>query len=157
MTFRHNLVGEEEWRIGIDHLAEDVARRLRSSQQKCATVQLTVKDEYLRVVQRQRPIRPESDIAREIAAVAFTILSDEWQPLRPIRALTVTATSLVRASDVAEQIDMFAPEAPLDRERAKKREQTVDSIRSKFGSTAIVKGSVITTDLGISGGKNKHE
>ena len=156
MTFRHNVVGREEWRIGINHLAEDVARRLRSAEQKCATVQLTVKDEYLRTLQRQRPIHPESDIAREIAEVALTILEDEWLPGRPIRALTVTATNLVRSQLVAEQIDMFSDGSEREgREKNKKREETVDTIRKKFGSSAIISGGIMNTDLGIYAPKDK--
>ena len=155
MTFRHNLTKPEEWQIGISHLAEDVAGRLRSASQKCSTVQLTVKDVYLRTVQRQRPIRPESDIGREIAAVALDILKSEWEPYRPIRSLTVTATGLVRADLVADQLDFFSDNDPQSRDRSKKREQTVDLIRHKFGSSAIVSGAIIGTDLGIKGPKDK--
>ena len=149
MTFRHNLVGREEWRTGIGHLAEDVAIRLRRAGQRCGTVQVTVKDEYFRSVQRQRPIYPPSDIAREIASVALSILEDEWSVGKPIRALTVTASGLVRAEHVADQIDMFAPDAATDREKTKKREETVDKIRQKFGNNAILSGAVIDSDIGI--------
>ena len=154
MTFRHNLTRRDEWIIGLDHLSEDVAGRLRAKSQKCATVQVTVKDEFLSVVQRQRPIRPESDIAREISAVALTILDDEWSPLRPIRALTVTAVNLVRSEHVADQIDMFNPDENIERDKSRKREQTVDAIRRRFGSAAITRGSVISSDLGIGSPKD---
>ena len=92
---------------------------------------------------------PPSDIAREIADTAYCILLDEWSDTRPIRMITVTASSLVRREEVTEQIDMFAPTASEDRERLKKREETVDKIRQKFGGAAILHGSVMNTDIGI--------
>ena len=148
-TFRHDLVKPEECRIGIDFLSDEIGRRLRAKGLKCATVQLTIKDEFLRVIQRQRPQNPPSDIAREIADTAYHILLDEWSDTRPIRMITVTATNLVHPEDIAEQIDMFAPTVHEDRERLKKREEIIDKIRQKHGQGAILQGSVIDSDIGV--------
>lgn len=148
-TFRHDLVNREECRVGIEYLADEIGRRLRKKGMKCATVQLTIKDSFLRVIQRQRPQDPPSDIAREIAKTAYDILLDEWSDTRAIRMITVTATNLVHADEVTEQIDMFAPAAHEDRERVKKREETVEKIRRKFGDSSILQGSVMNTDIGI--------
>ncbi len=148
-TFRHDLVGKEQCRIGIDFLADDIGARLRRHGMKCSTVQLTIKDEYLRSIQRQRSVPVPTDIAREIAKVAYEILLDEWSEYKPVRMITVTATNLVRAENVAEQIDMFGQSAEKERAKSKKREETLDKIRQKYGVESIVHGSVIDTDLGI--------
>ena len=149
-TFRHNLTSREEWKIGIEYLADDVATRLRRANMKCSTVQLTIKDEYLRSVQRQRQQNPPSNLAREIADTAYRILASEWSEQKPIRMLTVTATNLVREDMVAEQIDFFSEHKDnANREKNKKREETIDKIRQKFGGDAILNGSIIDTDLGI--------
>ena len=149
LTFRHNLTSREEWRVGLLHLAEDVGHRLRSAEMKCGTVQITIKDEYLRSIQRQRPANPPTDISREIADIAYSILSDEWPVAKPIRMLTVTASNLVRSDMVAEQITLFGDDNRELREKNKKREETIDMIRQKFGTSAIINGSIIDTDLGI--------
>ena len=148
-TFRHNLVTKEECRIGIDFLAEEIGRRLRAEGMKCSTVQLTIKDEYLRSIQRQRTIRLPTDISREIASLAYTILLDEWSEGKPIRMITVTASNLVRADMVCEQIDMFAQASGETRDKSKKREETIDKIRQRYGSASIVTGSVMDSDIGI--------
>lgn len=155
MTFRHDLVDPEECKVGIEYLADDVARRLRRSGMLCETVQLTVKDEFLRVLQRQRPQIPPSDIAKQIAETAYSILLDEWQRGKPIRMLTVTASNLVRASSYAEQIDIFGEEDYEERKKSKKREETIDTIRAKFGSTSIIQGSVMNSDTGVFRPKDK--
>ena len=149
LTFRHNLVGREECRIGIMHLSEDVAHRLRAKGMKCGTVQLTIKDEYLRSIQRQRPVTPETDIAKEITAVSMAILEDEWPEKKPVRMLTVTASNLFRSDMIASQIDMFGEDDEKARTKSKKKEETIDKIRQKFGNSSILNGSVIDTDIGI--------
>ncbi len=148
-TFRHNLVGREECRVGIDYLADEVGGRLRKLGMKCETVQLTIKDEYLRVLQRQRPQIPPTDISRLIADTAYEILLEEWHPSKPVRMLTVTATNLVNKQMYAEQIDLFGEADYNDREKSKKREETVDKIRQKYGATSILQGSVISSDIGV--------
>ena len=148
-TFRHNLVGREQCRIGIDFLSDDIGARLRHSGMKCCGVQLTIKDEYLQSIQRQRMLPNPTDISREIAQLAYNILIDEWSASKPVRMLTVTAVSLVRSESVASQIDMFGEVAEKNREKNKKREETIDKIRQKHGIESIMQGSIINTDIGI--------
>jgi DNA polymerase-4 len=148
-TFRHDLISREECRVGIEYLADDIGRRLRKMGMKCETVQLSIKDEYLRVVQRQRPQLPPTDISRLIANTAYEILLDEWSESKPIRMLTVTATNLVHSDSFAEQIDLFGEEDYKEREKSKKKEETVDKIRQKHGSASILQGSVMSSDIGI--------
>jgi DNA polymerase-4 len=148
-TFKHNLVTLEECRVGIEFLTEEIGHRLRAADMKCRVVQLTIKDEYLRSIQRQRAISPSTDISREIASVAYAILLSEWKEGKPIRMLTVTVSNLIRNDMSSEQIDIFAPYDDAAREKSKKREETVDKIRQKYGKTSIIAGSVMETDIGI--------
>ena len=150
-TFKHDLVTKEECRVGIEFLSEEIGRRLREKKMKCTTVQLTIKDEYLRSIQRQRPQSPPTDIGREIATLAYEILLAEWSEGKPIRMLTVTACNLVRSEMAFEQIDMFSSQDGSARIKSKKREETLDKIRQKFGKASIKMGSVIDTDIGIKG------
>ena len=148
-TFRHDLVGADECRVGIDFLSEEIGTRLRRHGMKCTAVQLTMKDEYLRSIQRQRTLSHPTDIAREISETARAILSDEWSEQKPIRMITVTAIGLVRADALAEQIDMFGESDEHEREKNKKREETIDKIRQKYGFDSIVQGALMTSDIGI--------
>ncbi len=155
-TFRHDLVSREECRTGIEFLCEEIGCKLRKRGLKCSTVQLTIKDEYLRVVQRQKPISPPSDISREIANTAYAILTANWSLGKPIRMLTVTACGLIRAQSVLEQIGFF--DDGIDetkRNISKKREETMDKIRQKYGNKSILTASVIESDIGIY--ENKKE
>ena len=148
-TFRHNLETREECKIAINYLSDDVARRLRKSEMVCHTVQLTIKDEHLAVIQRQRSTGHPTDIAHDISGIAYKILLDEWQESKPIRMLTVTAQNLARKEFVADQIDIFSPTVEPQREKDKKQEEMVDKIRQKYGRQSITNGAILTTDIGI--------
>ena len=148
-TFRHDLLGYEECRVGIAYLSDEIGTKLRARGLKCCTVQITVKDEYLRSIQRQRQQTPPTDISEEIAKTAFAILKDEWSAGKPIRMLTVTAANLIKDDSYAPQISLFDAAVDASREKNKKKENAVDKIRQKYGTTSIIKGAIIDTDLGI--------
>lgn len=152
-TFRHDLVGRAECRIGIEYLSEEIGRRLRTHGMKCATVSLTIKDENLRSIQRQRPQKPPTDLSREIAKTAYSILVDTWDESKPIRMITISATNLSKG--YAEQMDLFAEDSETTREKGKKRENAVDKIRQKYGNESIVNGAILDTDIGVYNSKNK--
>jgi DNA polymerase-4 len=154
-TFKHDLVGRESCRVGINYLAEEIGTKLRARGMKCASVQISIKDEYLRTIQRMAPQDPPSNISEEIADTAYSILCRSWSEEKPVRMLTVTAMNLVREDMYAEQLDFFDTACEAERVRKQKREMTVDEIREKFGRDSIVRGSVINNDIGINGGGKK--
>ena len=148
-TFKHDLVSRSECRVGIDFLCEEIGAKLRSKSLKCNTVALSIKDTRLKTIQRQRQLKNASDIAKEISNMAYEILCDEWGESIPIRMLTVTVSGLVEASSSYTQLDLFSSGEDLPRDKDKKREETVDKIRRKFGSNAISSGALYDTDIGV--------
>lgn len=148
-TFKHDLVGRNECRTGINYLAEEIGTKLRLRGLKCATVQISIKDEYLRTIQRNAPQNPPTDISSEIADTAFAMLCREWPAEKPVRMITVTATNFVRSDMLAEQIDFFDEGKAEKRKKDEKKEVAVDEIRKRFGTDSIIKASVIDNDLGI--------
>ena len=148
-TFRHDLVTREECRVGLDFLCEEIGAKLRRKALKCNTVAITIKDTRLKSIQRQRPLANASDVSREISNLAYEILCDEWRESLPIRMLTVSVTGLIDAASSYTQLDLFDNREELPRDKDKKREETVDAIRKKFGSTAISTGAMYDTDIGV--------
>jgi DNA polymerase-4 len=155
-TFRHDLTSYEECRVGIEYLSDEIGARLRKKGMVCSTVQLSIKDEYLRVLQRQRPLDSPSDSATDIARCACAILRDEWSEGKPIRMLTVTAQGLFKKESYARQIDMFGETEDKAREKNEKKDIALDEIRSKYGAASITKASIINNGMGISYEKGKH-
>ena len=110
---------------------------------------LTVKDEYLKSIVRQRKLKSPTDIGSDIASCAYAILDDEWREGKPIRMLTVAVMGLLRSASVAEQIDFFGNQDVEEHLKNKKKEETVDKIRQKYGNGSITRGAIISSDIGI--------
>lgn len=148
-TFKHDLVSRDDCRIGIDYLCEEIGSKLRSRGLKCTTVALTIKDTRLKSIQRQRPLLNATNINREIADLAYEILCDEWTESIPIRMITVTATGLIDAASSYTQLDLFSTKGVQMRDKEKKRDETIDEIRRRFGSSSISSAALYDTDIGV--------
>lgn len=149
LTFKRDLITLEEYRTGIEFLSEGIGTKLREKGLMASTVQLTVKDEYLRTIQRQQPQTPPSDIGYEIAKTAINILKSEWKLGKPVRMLTVAATGLIKRKSFSSQLSLFVDKEEANREKNRNSEKTIDKIRQKYGEGAIIKGAVLDADIGI--------
>lgn len=142
MTFPANLLGEEAVRTGIELLSDSVGTRLRRHEMKCTSVQLTIRDPNFRTITRQTQLSVPTYLSREIAETAMGLARNSWDFRRPIRMLTVTGQGLISQWDAAEQMDLFAAQAPKQREKLERLEKAVDAIRGKYGKDAIGPGSL---------------
>lgn len=158
-TFKHDLITTEDCKLAIDYLSDEIGTRLRKKGLKCCTVSLSIRDDKLAVIQRQKPVDLPTDISKEISSTAFDLLRKEWVIGKPIRTITITASNLVRSENVVEQINLFAEESCIEnREKTRVKEEAVDDIRRRFGDSAIVRGATIDSDIGLySGPKKRNE
>lgn len=136
-TFPHDLVGFDQLRDGLRPLSEQVARRLRRHSMKCTALQLTIRDPGFKDICRQRPLPAPTCTALELLRAAMDILNDCWREDAPVRALTLTAISLVNEDNCVEQVDLFDTQAPQRRARRETLERTMDYLRSKYHSDNI--------------------
>ena len=132
-TFPRDLTGYDQMRQGLQPLAEQVARRLRKHHMKCTSLQLTIRDPAFRDICRQRPLNAPTCTALELLRCAMDILQSCWPENKPVRALTLTALSLVDENQAAEQTDLFDTTAPARRARRETLERTMDMLREKYG------------------------
>ncbi|MBR6514525.1 MAG: DNA polymerase IV [Clostridia bacterium] len=138
-TFPHDLVTNEEARIRLYFLAEDVAYRLRA-EGLCATkVQICIKNEELICRDIQAPLPYPTQSWAEIAEKAYEIFINNYTWKKNVRALTVRAIDLV-PDDMPYQTDFFCDQH--NRERIMTRELSVDKIRARYGNSAIETAAV---------------
>ena len=137
LTFPRDLLGWEELQAGVALLSDDVAARLRQLDMKCATVNIAVRAPDFSGASRQRALEAPTYLARELTQAAMALLRQFWDPRTPVRALTVTAQSLLPADQAVEQLSLFSPAAAPRREKVEKLERAMDGIRGKFGQDAI--------------------
>ena len=145
-TFRTDLTTTEQVRRGIAVLADSVAMRLRQYDLYAGGVQVTVRDPEFRNRSRQKQFPAPTHLMRDLSDGAMELLLSGWKPPSPIRMLTVTAINLASSDEAYEQTDLFDSTAPQKKERQEKLEQTMDSIRDKFGRSAIQFGATADSE-----------
>lgn len=144
ITFARDLAGEKDIRAGLTMLCDSVGSRLRAQGMYCTTVQIQIKDPFLRTIQRQRKLGSATNSTKVIYETALEILQSAWQVTAPIRLLNVTATGLTETA--SEQMTLL-DDTSGQRDKGAKLDSAVDAIRKRYGKAAISYGSVVKTDI----------
>jgi len=143
MTYAHDLVGRDAWHEGLMPLCDSVGARLRAQRLKCRTITVHIKDPALKVISRQKTLPMPTSLTRHIFQEALGILEGCWQPDAPIRLLSVTASSLCAEDEEIPAQLSFLTEVIPDDPRQARIEQAIDSVRNRFGKSAVKPGTVI--------------
>jgi len=155
MTFKRDLVGMEDIRLGVLTLADSVAARMRRQGVKCWTVQVTIRNPSFKTITRQKTLRAPTHLAKELARESLDLICSSWNLNAPIRMLTVTASGLVPEDATGEQLSLFKKPQEHGMEKQEHLESALDFIRSKYGKTSVAFGGILHNNLGIS--EPKHE
>jgi DNA polymerase-4 len=135
-TFDTDIADPARLHAELAHLTDRMAARLRAQGWLSERVVVKIRRKDFKTYTRQAPIRPATQETRPLAAAAAKLL-DEWlaaQPRAAIRLLGVGAGDLT----AAPQLDLFAmPES----QRNQDLDAAIDSIRAKFGNSALARGS----------------
>ena len=143
MTYPQDLVGREACIAGLTPLCESVGARLRAQHLKCRTITLQIKDPQLKVISRQKPVDPPTNLTRYLREV-IQLLESAWPEDAPVRLFTVTAGSLMdESAPVTAQLS-FLEEAPREDPRQRRLEQALDGLRNRFGQDAIATARGLT-------------
>ena len=144
MTYPQDLVGREACIAGLTPLCESVGARLRAQHLKCRTITLQIKDPQLKVISRQKPVDPPTNLTRYLLREVIQLLESAWPEDAPVRLFTVTAGSLMdESAPVTAQLS-FLEEAPREDPRQRRLEQTLDGLRNRFGQDAIATARGLT-------------
>lgn len=141
LTFPRNLCGEQEIKAGITMLADQVAARLRSHKMRCYGISLSIRNPDFRDISRQKQLSSPTNLSREIARYAWELAQACWNMSAPVRAMTVTALSLIPEGEATAQLDLLDGAQAQKREKLERLETTMDSIRARFGKGAITPAS----------------
>lgn len=149
MTFKRDLSGERDIRLGVTVLADSVAARMRRYGVKCRTVQVAIKNPNLKTISRQKTLASPTHLAKVLGDTAMEIIRSSWNLNAPIRMLTITGGNLTDADGTGEQISLFPEENAAELEKQEHLERTLDHIRGKFGHDSVAVAGILKNDLGI--------
>jgi len=136
-TFPTDIHDREALRAWVFELTEHVGRRLRRHQLRGRTVQIKLRFSDFRTITRAVTLPTSTSSTHEIAQAAAGLL-DSSLPQRAfaIRLLGVGVNQLVRPG--REQQSLFGDP---DVKKHEQLDATLDNLQSRFGSSAIQRGS----------------
>jgi len=134
ITCTADLENEVEVQKVMLELAQDVGHRLRVHGLAATGVQVYVRGNDLFGLQFQDKLQFKTQLPNEIAGAGFALFRKRYHWNTNVRAVCIRAINLVPQNDV-EQLSIFVDTAKRDR-RAR-LEDTVESLRGRFGKHAI--------------------
>lgn len=140
-TTPRDLKTDKDVKLVFYVLAESVAERLRRHNFKCRTVQIHIRDNELKSIERQAKLKDYSFVSRKLAEKAFSIFKNNWTWERPIRSIGLRATDLVTA-DTYMQLSLFDDENK--KLKLEKLESSIDDIRRRFGHYSVQRALLLT-------------
>ncbi len=149
MTFRRNLLGLEDIKVGVAALSDEVAFRMRKYGLKCTTVQVMIKNPDFKTISRQKKLLKPTNLAKKINDTAIEIILASWDMEKPIRSITVTAANLADEAYSSEQLNLFDEADKEKNEKQQRLELAMDKIRGKYGMDSIHLARTLKNDLGI--------
>ena len=145
ITFRYDLVGEEQIKQGIHLLSESVATRMKRRKVKCSTIRIQIKGTYFKTVSRQRAIEIPTNLEKKLRDISYELLCEAWDLKKPIRALTITGANLIY-DNAGTQLTLFNEN---DDEKRENLEETIRSLRKRYGFNSIKTADIMENEITV--------
>lgn len=135
-----NLVNEDQVRATFISLAESVAHNLRKDSVLASVVSISIRDERLVTIERQRKLRQPTRLVEELVSTAMELFRENWDWHSEVRSVTIHAGDFVSDSE-ARQYCLFCDNEK--NEKLETLESYVDKIRAKYGKNSVVRASAM--------------
>jgi len=120
-----------------------VAARMRADEGKCRCIGVTFRNLDFVNKSHQKKLPEATDVTDIIFETAKQLIRESWHG-EPLRLLGLSLSDIER--DGFEQMSLFQDE---NKEKRKALDSTLDSIRGKFGNSAVQRASTIDTSKNI--------
>ncbi len=148
-TTPRDLRCEDDVKLVLYRLADQVAGRLRANGLCGSTICLSVRDCMLHTFERQCRVHYPTQLSGEIALAAFSLFRKNYNWQHPVRSVGIRITDFEENPNV--QLDLFG--CAYRRDRTIKLETTLDKIRNRFGNQILYRASMMTapeiTDIAL--------
>jgi len=134
-TIPYDIKEAEDAYHTIMGLCESVCGRMRKDGVQATVLSVELKDSNFVVKRHQRTLLSPTDVTDECFQIACELFDELWDG-SPIRLIGVTANKVTDAG--MRQLNLFDMES---HEKLKNLDHALDSIRERFGSDAIKRGS----------------
>ncbi len=154
MTTPRDILSHDYAHQVLLSLCETVASRMRKDEKcgRCVSVQLRTAE--FQHFSHQCMLPGATNITADIFRAACRIFDEAWDGATPLRQLGVQLTRLT--DEPYQQYDLFSGLSPENYERKLRLDETVDSLRDKFGEDIIRRAKFAQNkDAHMAGGLDK--
>lgn len=136
ITFKRDLSGNADIKLGFRKVAEKVSFRLKEAGFECRCVHITVKGSDFSVTTRQMGLETPTNSMRALESAAFDLFQKTRRNSLPVRMLGISASGLQPAGS-PRQADMFRQQEDASTRRKSAAEDAFFNVRKKFGKACI--------------------
>ncbi len=140
VTTAQDLTTMEEIKVQIMMIAEHVAARLRHKHLSGSLVSISVRNNRLQTIIRQRALSLYTNNAIEISEVALSLFKENYDLKTPVRAIGVGVAKL-QPDDGNLQMAIWDTEQK--RSKNQDLDQAVDGLRDRFGFNCVTRGGYL--------------
>lgn len=130
-------------------LSDSVSRHMRSDCAMAYSVSVTIRYLDFKNKSHQCQLSSPIDTTKAVYETAKKLLSEMWQNHKPLRLMSITLSNLTKDKTAGVQMSLFGEAENLNNERDEKLDKTLDSIRGRFGSGIVQRGTVMGTGLNV--------
>ncbi len=140
VTPHRNLENYMEVKHVLYVLVESVASRLKDQKLEGCVISVSLRDVQLKTISRQKKLNMYTDLVEDIMDIALYLIQQEFHFSPPYRSVSIKVSQL-RIKQDSYQLDFFKDS--FENKKIYDLENTIESIRSKYGFDIIKRASVI--------------
>ncbi len=149
VTLEENVLNPEEAHNILLALADSVSSRMRADGAKAYCVSVSIRSYNFKNKSHQLKLPEPTDITTEIYETAKSLFDAMWDKRTPLRLLGISLSDIMR--EPYDQQSLFTDEK---KERSRRLDKAVDSIRGRYGTDMIGRVSVLNSPVKV-GKKHK--
>lgn len=143
ITPPRNINSFEEVKQVLYVLIESVAARLKEQNLEGSVIGIYLRDTDLKTTSRQKKLNKHTDLVEEIMNTSLYLINSAFDFKPPYRSVSVKVSN-IRMKQEAYQLNLF--EKPHDIKKTYDLENTIESLREKYGFEIIKRASVILNE-----------
>lgn len=143
-TLEEDVITQQQAHGVLLALTDSVTARMRADGVKAYCVAVSIRSNDFKTRSHQRKLMDPTDISREVYQISRQLFGELWDGHTPLRLLGISLTELTREEQ--PQLSLFPDEG---REKARRLDKACDAINSRFGASAIMRGSSVQSGLEV--------
>ena len=145
VTLEDNVTDTQTAKEILLELVDSVASRMRRDGMYTYCIGVTIRSDDFRDRSHQRKLDHPTDITSEVFDISMQLFTELWDRKTPLRLLGVSLTELTKEN--VTQLSLF--DTGEDFEKARNLDRSVDEIRKKYSTGAIVRGSALKSSVKV--------